>query len=259
MLKIKGKKKDSSVSMGSLTAIPKYVESSSKKMTFNDFMHEIKTIELDDYGLWSKPVKMLSWGLIFGVTAVASYCLTVQPIIEQIERSQRDRGFLLDEYKVKKEKLVGAEMYQAQLVEVERKFNEQLSQLPKETEIPGLVEDISRLGRISGLNLENIELDEEVKREVFIEQPISISAKGDFHSFGRFVSSIATLPRIVSVESFTVKTDPPVEGDTSNSGYPSVSYVIKASTYRYLDITTESRPSVTGSEPQAPVDQGATQ
>lgn len=92
---------------------------------------------------------------------------------------------MLDEYKVKKEKLVGAEMYQAQLVEVERKFNEQLSQLPKETEIPGLVEDISRLGRISGLNLENIELDEEVKREVFIEQPISISAKGDFHSFGQ--------------------------------------------------------------------------
>ena len=251
MFKTKGKKSESAVSMNDFLELPKIKVDATKKLTFQDFMHEVKTIDLEDYGSWSTPVKALSWLLIFGVTAASSNYLVVQPLIQQIDSMQEERTFLLDDYQTKKAKLVGAEMYQAQLVEVERKFNEQLSQLPKESEIPGLVEDISRLGGISGLNLGNIELDEEIKREVFIEQPISISAKGDFHSFGRFVSSIATLPRIVAIENFNVKTEPPIEGDPSNNGYPTVSYVIKANTYRYLDTYDVKKPADTVTPPQA--------
>lgn len=259
MFKNKGKKDNAEVSINGLTELPKFKADAAKKITFQDFMHEVKTINLEDYGSWSKPVKALSWMLIFGVTAAASNYLVVQPVIEQVNSIQEERIFLLESYQTKKASLVGAEMYQAQLVEVEKKFNEQLSQLPKESEIPGLVEDISILGGSSGLKLGNIELDEEIKKEVFIEQPISITAKGDFHSFGRFISSISTLPRIVAIKNFNVKTEPPVEGDTSNSGYPTVSYVIKANTYRYLDTANEKGPVAVAAAPQPQINPEANQ
>lgn len=57
-------------------------------------------------------------------------------------------------------------------------FNQQLEQLPKETEIPSLVEDINLTGVNSGLKFKNIRLEDEVKQEIFIEQPIAIEATG---------------------------------------------------------------------------------
>ena len=56
----------------------------------------------------------------------------------------------------------------------------------------------------SGLKFKNIRLEDEVKQEIFIEQPITIEATGDYHAFGAFVSSTAALPRIVTMHDFVV-------------------------------------------------------
>ena len=120
---------------------------------------------------------------------------------------------------------------------MEMNFNQQLEQLPKETEIPSLVEDINVTGVSSGLKFKNIRLEPEVKQEFFIEQPISIDATGDYHSFGSFVSSIAALPRIVTLHDFTITGTP---SQDKKSDVPIVSYTIKAKTYRYVGAEGES-------------------
>ena len=97
MFKTKGKKSESAVSMNDFVELPKIKVNATKKLTFQDFMHEVKTIDLEDYGSWSTPVKALSWLLIFGVTAAASNYLVVQPLIQQIESMQEERAFLLEE------------------------------------------------------------------------------------------------------------------------------------------------------------------
>ncbi|MFX7629037.1 type 4a pilus biogenesis protein PilO, partial [Acinetobacter baumannii] len=81
-------------------------------------------------------------------------------------------------------KLRNLQQYQLQLQEMQANFNQQLEQLPKETEIPSLVEDINLTGVNSGLKFKNIRLEDEVKQEIFIEQPITIEAPGDYHAFG---------------------------------------------------------------------------
>ena len=70
-----------------------------------------------------------------------------------------------------------------------------------------------------------------MKQEFFIEQPISIQATGDYHSFGNFVSSIAALPRIVTMHDFTVTAAPPSD---KKSDIPLVDYTLNAKTYRYI-------------------------
>ena len=138
---------------------------------------------------------------------------------------------MLNEFKEKDSKLRNLQQLQTQLQQMEANFTQQLQQLPKETEIPGLVEDINVAGGGSGLKFKNIRLENEVKQEFFIEQPISIQATGDYHSFGNFVSSIAALPRIVTMHDFTVTAAPPSD---KKSDIPLVDYTLNAKTYRYI-------------------------
>ena len=103
--------------------------------------------------------------------------------------------------------------------------------MPKETEIPGLVEDINVTGVNSGLKFKNIRLENEIKQEFFIEQPIAIEATGDYHAFGSFVSGIAALPRIVTLHDFEITAS---ENKEKKSDIPQVNYNVKAKTYRYI-------------------------
>jgi len=130
---------------------------------------------------------------------------------------------------------------------MEASFNQQLEQLPKETEIPGLVEDINLSGVNAGLKFKNIRLEPEVKQEFFIEQPISIEATGDYHAFGSFVSGIAGLSRIVTLHDFTITG---TENKEKKTDIPVVDYTLKAKTYRYVGSANSASADTTAANSQ---------
>ena len=159
------------------------------------------------------------------------YFVVIRSQLEAIANAQAKEQSLLNEFKEKDSKLRNLQQYQTQLQEMEANFNQQLEQLPKETEIPSLVEDINLTGVNSGLKFKNIRLENEVKQEFFIEQPISIEATGDYHAFGAFTTGIAALPRIVTLHDFTVEAKQDTE---KKSDIPVINYTVKAKTYRYV-------------------------
>ena len=61
--------------------------------------------------------------------------LAIRPKLEAISNAQAQEQNLLNEFREKDSKLRNLQQYQAQLQEMEANFNEQLEQLPKETEI----------------------------------------------------------------------------------------------------------------------------
>jgi len=79
-----------------------------------------------------------------------------------------------------------------------------VSQLPSDTEVPGLLEDITYKGELNGLAIETIDLLQEVPEEFYIELPIQINAVGSFHDLGAFISGMAGLPRIVTLHDFDI-------------------------------------------------------
>jgi type IV pilus assembly protein PilO len=109
--------------------------------------------------------------------------------------------------------------------EMEESFGALVSQLPTDTEVPGLLEDITNKGVESGLEIKSIQLQAEQAKEFYIELPISIEVTGTYHDFGTFVSGIAALPRIVTLHDFKMTADPKTPGVLSMS--------IAAKTYRY--------------------------
>ncbi|NKG35873.1 type 4a pilus biogenesis protein PilO [Acinetobacter junii] len=202
-----------------------------KKMTVEQFFQQFNTLDMNNYGSWPLSVKVTCWILIFLAVLALGYFVVIQKQLETIVNAEAREQSLLNEFREKDSKLRNLQRYQAQLQEMEANFNQQLEQLPKETEIPSLVEDINLTGVNSGLKFKNIRLENEVKQEFFIEQPISIEATGDYHAFGAFATGIAALPRIVTLHDFTVEAS---EDTTKKSDIPVVNYSVKAKTYRYV-------------------------
>ncbi|HAK13308.1 MAG TPA: hypothetical protein DCM33_01210, partial [Acinetobacter radioresistens] len=175
------------------------VKPAKRKMTLEAFLQQFNTLDTHNYGSWPFSVKLTCWIFLFLLVCAIGYFLAIRPKLEAISNAQAQEQNLLNEFREKDSKLRNLQQYQAQLQEMEANFNEQLEQLPKETEIPGLVEDINVAGVSSGLKFKNIRLESEIRQEFFIEQPIDIQATGDYHAFGSFVSTIAALPRIVTL------------------------------------------------------------
>ena len=219
-----------------------------KKMTVDQFFQQFNTLDMNNYGSWPLSVKITCWIFIFLAVLALGYFVVIKSQLEAIANAQAKEQSLLNEFKEKDSKLRNLQQYQTQLQEMEANFNQQLEQLPKETEIPSLVEDINLTGVNSGLKFKNIRLENEVKQEFFIEQPISIEATGDYHAFGAFATGIAALPRIVTLHDFTVEAKQDTE---KKSDIPVINYTVKAKTYRYIGADEQADANPSTSTPPA--------
>ncbi|MCH4248569.1 MAG: type 4a pilus biogenesis protein PilO [Acinetobacter populi] len=200
-----------------------------KGFSFERYVQQLQQMDMDNIGAWPASVKFTMYVFILVLICVLAYFVLIRGVQDRISQAEAQQQNLLNEFRDKDSKLRNLQQYQAQVQLMEVQFNQQLDQLPKETEIPGLVEDINMAGVSSGLEFKNIQLLPEVKQEVFIEQPIDISVTGHYHSMGGFVSAIAALPRIVTLHDFDIKAE-----EVKGSEVPKLVMNMKAKTYRYM-------------------------
>lgn len=205
-----------------------------KPFNFQEFINSFNSLDPQNMGSWPSSVKITIYIFVLLLTLALAYFVLIRPLLNDIDNARAQEESLLNEYREKDSKLRNLQLYQRQIEDMERTFGELLQQLPKETEIPGLVEDINFTGVSSGLRFNTISVQPEVKQEFFIELPISIVAQGDYHAFGSFVSGLAALPRIVTLHDFVIETVPESE---TKSEVPVLKMTVQAKTYRYSDQT----------------------
>lgn len=115
------------------------------------------------------------------------------------------------------------------------KLNLQLTrvvqELPNKREIPNLLETLSNLGSINGLQVVYVRPMSDVNRDFFAEVPIQIKVKGGYHELGMFLDAVSKLPRIINVGNITM--GHPVEDEESGSMVLDISAI--ATTYRYIE------------------------
>jgi len=156
------------------------------------------------------------------------YFFYIQDLQAQLDQARNEETALKEQFSNKAFQAANLPAYKAQMVEMENTFGALLRQLPGDTEVPGLLEDITRTGLGSGLEFEEIKLLPETAQQFYIELPIQITVTGGYHDLATFVSGVASLPRIVTLHDFEIK---PV--DAKSPGKLRMS--ILAKTYRYND------------------------
>jgi len=222
------------------------VPSKASKYSFDDFQNSFKSLDPQNMGNWPLPVKITVCAFAFFAVLAVAYFALINPLRTDIASAEAQEVTLLNDYREKDSKVRNLQQYQKQIEQMESTFGQLLQQLPKVTEIPGLVEDINYTGVGSGLHFDKIDVQKEVVKDFFIELPIQIIGRGDYHSFGAFASSLAALPRIVTVDDFTIK---PLAD--SKSEVPVLGLTINAKTYRYNDKADKgaTKPGIAAAKP----------
>lgn len=184
--------------------------------------------DVDTIGTWPVAVKVMLIFFVFAGCLAAGYFLHVQNLQTSLQQVTGEESQLRVEFEQKAFLASNLEDYRAQIVEMEDTFSELLRQLPSETDVPGLVVDVTSTGQGSGLEFDSFVLPEEQVQEFYIEIPINLNAVGDFHDFGTFVSGVASLDRIVTLHEFEISTRTDTFLDMN----------ILARTYRYKEVDT---------------------
>lgn len=200
-----------------------------KNLDVQELVDNLQNLDFENVGSWPAPVKAFMSVVLFVLVIVGGYFFTVQPNNEQLERLQNEQEQLMKEFEEKSFKAKNLDEYKKQLAEMEESFGSLLQQLPKDTEVPGLLEDITHTGLGSGLEFKEISLGQEREKEFYAELPININVRGDYHGFGSFVSGVASLPRIVTLHDYEIKPA------GNNEGRPGglLEMTVTAKTYRY--------------------------
>jgi len=194
-------------------------------------LSQFEGLELDNVGQWP-PLAKLVLSIFFAIVVVGlGYVLLISDKLEQLDNASTQEITLKQEYQTKYHVAANLELFQKQMIEAEDLFATQLKSLPESHETPGLLDDITFVGTTSNLNFVNINWQPEISQEIYIELPIEIEVIGNYHDFGRFVSKIAGLPRIVTVHDFVI--------EKSKENKNQLKLKLQAKTYRYREVSAK--------------------
>ncbi len=186
---------------------------------------DINDLDLSNIGSWPVAIK----GILIAVVSVGvlalGYFVDIQAQQEDLDRITIEEKRLKEDFEIKQAKAANLDAYKAQMVEMEDSFGAMIRQLPSKTEVEDLLVDISQTGLASGIEFQLFKPLKEKHIEFYAELPITLKMTGTYHQFGEFVSGIAALPRIVTLENISIKGGK--KGDLTMD--------VTAKTYRYLD------------------------
>lgn len=199
-------------------------------MDIQAIIEEIKSIDpteirLDNIGRWPLVVRILMCVGAFVAVIALYFYLVVSNSNALLERTIAQEAELRETFESRSYEAANLEAYREQRVELDERLQKLIGQLPKDTEVPGLLEDITETGLSSGLAIDSIQLQSERSHDYYVELPISITASGGYHDFATFISGVSGLPRIVTLHDFEI----------SRSGSSLLNLSITAKTYRYKE------------------------
>jgi len=195
-----------------------------------NFFDQLRSLDPRDVGRWPVAVRGFFVLLGFAVVAAAGWYFFLwndeRPLLQKAEADELD---LRSQFESKQQRAANLDAYRAQIGEMERTFGAMLRQLPGKTEVPNLLVDISQTGLAAGLTEKLFQPGSEKSNGFYAELPIKIKLVGSYHDFGRFVSGIAALPRIVTLNDIQIT---PVD---AKGGYDNLTMDVTAKTYRYIE------------------------
>lgn len=204
---------------------------------------DFSELTLENIATWPQPVKLACCSIALLIIIVFGYWFDTRSQLHNLKNIKADEIQLKASFERKQQLAANLNAYKMQLVTIQRQFGAMLRQLPSKTEIPDLLEDISKTGVASGLEFQLFGPQEEQLHDFYADLPIQMVVLGDYHEFGKFISRVAALPRIVTIQDFSIQSADEFRKQSAVKINIATQHhlVMKltAKTYRYIDTETE--------------------
>ena len=186
---------------------------------------DFKGVDPNDPGQWPLLPRVVTLFTLFVAIVVGGWWFDWSDQLTMLETREREERTLKEDWLSKKRQAVNLAEYRRQLSEIDRQFGALLKQLPNRSEIESLLADINQAGLGRGLQFDLFKPGAEASKDFYAELPIAVRVTGSYHDLGEFVSDVAQMPRIVTLNDIAIEAQK--EGN--------LKFDATAVTYRYLD------------------------
>jgi len=166
---------------------------------------DVNNIDFNNMGGWPAAGKAIVAAVVFAAVLAAGYKLLIGDQTQLLVQKERTEVDLKKDFEKKQAKAVNLEDYKRQMQTIQQSFKTLLQQLPKSSEMPALIDDLSYAATGAGLEMESADFSDETSSEFYKVKPISIVVTGGYHQIADFVSRISRLSRIVTLHDFQIK------------------------------------------------------
>jgi len=200
---------------------------------------ELRGLDPKSIGNWPVAARIGALIVLYIVVTFAGYYFLITGEREQVTELAAKEDSLKGDFEKKAGEAANLDIYQKQLDDMQKSFGTMLRQLPGKTELPSILQDLSQTAQVNGLKQDLFRPGPEVTKDFYAEEPIELTLEGNYQQFGKFVSDVAALPRIVTLHNIAIT---PANGDSSGN---TLSMTLTAKTYRYLE-DSEQTPTKKG-------------
>lgn len=196
-----------------------------RAIDFQAIVEDFKGLDPNNPGQWPLAPRIAALAAVFAGIVVLGWWFDWSDQLAELDQKTQEESRLKEEWLGKKRQAVNLPEYKRQLGEIDRQFGALLKQLPNRSEIESLLSDINQAGLGRGLQFELFKPGAEAAKDFYAELPISIRVTGSYHDLGDFVSDVAQMSRIVTLNDMAIE----VGKDAA------LKFDATAVTYRYLD------------------------
>lgn len=207
-------------------------------MAFSDSIAELQKIDGEDFKrIGTAPLVLRIFLIILACAALIGGMvhLMIKPQFDKLKLVEAQELQLRLTFDSEQEKAANRGAYVEQLEEMKKTFNVMLRQLPNKTDIESLLVDLSQTSVASGLEVQFFKPETELPREFYAEYPIRISVTGQYHQFGKFISGLAALPRIVTLSNIDIAEIKNNNQEQNINESSRLKMDLMATTYRYIE------------------------
>ena len=196
-------------------------------MDLNQMLDNLRGLDVDDLkNIGSTPaiVRILAIFLLCAAVIGAGIKLFIMPKYDEFTKAETREQKLRQEFVTVQGKAANLEAYREQLDEMRRSFGAMLRQLPDTTDIESLLIDLSQASVASGLEVDFFKPSGIQPKEFYAQFPIQLKVTGKYHEFGTFISAVAALPRIVTLQDISIVPTDKKPGSPLNMEMTAITY-----------------------------------
>lgn len=174
---------------------------------FRQFWRDIQTLDMQNYGSWSLPIKSMVHALIIAIILALIWMFPISSKKDEIKIAEARKAVLLDTYKQKAFQTRYLNEYNKQLTMLDASNQRLQMQLPDRHQpslSSNLIDQISQLSVSSNVEIMDIAIGQAIEQKNYIEEPIKIEVIGDYNDLGSFLSQLVNMTRIVTVHDFSL-------------------------------------------------------
>lgn len=161
-------------------------------------------LDFNNLHLLNLPARLFIALLVVAAILGGGYAGLFKSQLESLEEYEAKETELKNTYKQKSIDAASLDNLKEELAAIRSAFNIMLKQLPTDSEIPNLVQELHQAGSSNGLRLDSVIPQPPVDDGPIQRLPYSISITGNYNQISQFTRDVGSLSRIITLESLKI-------------------------------------------------------